>query len=334
MPDDRKAKMSDDNLVISPELRNTLDNLSEVVAGIIKNMAPIQELAGSLAEAMKPIVEQQKQIVETWREVFQKIELNLPKIELPESFIKLLKDVKYLSFLEKTNWPLFLDNNQKLQESLFSKYGEMEDNFPLEEISELVCSYYQPEDINKIFGSWSEVFPPDSERMKILNESIFLHNTHKYYGSTALLMSQINALISETNKMLEENDISTDEEDIKVICDYYKVAYDDYQKNIGKSERTQILRLMAMTENGFFYWNAVSKYIRDIVLATKNDDLLMEHNPMRNKIFHGIQLNYGTEEHSLKAILSLDLLIQLYKEIETIIKKQYKRLGLKSFISF
>ena len=321
MLDDEKGKMQDGDLEAYPELEKTLNILSEAIAEIVRNMVPIQGFADSLSEAMKPIVEQQKQIAETWREVFQKIKLNLPKIELPESFIKFLKDVKYLNFLEKTNWPLFLDNNQELQESLFSKYGEMEEDYPLEEISELVCSYYKSEDINSIFDSWGEVFQADSDRMKILNDAVFLHNTHKYYGSTALLMSQINSLISETNKLLEENDISTDEDDIKAICDYYKVAYDDYQKNIGRSERTQILRLMAMTENGFFYWNAVSKYIRNIVLATKDDELLMEHNPMRNKIFHGIQSNYGTEEHSLKAILSVDLLVQLYKEIEIILAK-------------
>lgn len=37
----------------------------------------------------------------------------------------------------------------------------------------------------------------------------------------------------------------------------------------------------------------------NIVLKNYGDDSIAEHNPMRNKILHGVQLNYGIKEHSL-----------------------------------
>lgn len=41
------------------------------------------------------------------------------------------------------------------------------------------------------------------------------------------------------------------------------------------------------------------------------DEAIAAHNPLRNKICHGVQTNYGTEEHSLKAILAINLITRL-----------------------
>ena len=41
--------------------------------------------------------------------------------------------------------------------------------------------------------------------------------------------------------------------------------------------------------------------------------------PDHNKICHGDQLDFGTKEHSLKAVLVIDMLIQLAYEIARII---------------
>lgn len=52
-------------------------------------------------------------------------------------------------------------------------------------------------------------------------------------------------------------------------------------------------------------------YIVDVVLTGKMDDELAARNPLRNKICHGDQTEYGTKEHSLKAILVTDIMIRL-----------------------
>lgn len=50
----------------------------------------------------------------------------------------------------------------------------------------------------------------------------------------------------------------------------------------------------------------------DVVLINAKDfDGKAAHNPLSNKICHGQQTNYGTKEHSIKAILATDIVIRL-----------------------
>lgn len=42
--------------------------------------------------------------------------------------------------------------------------------------------------------------------------------------------------------------------------------------------------------------------------------------PLRNKICHGEQLDFGTKEYSLKSILIIDMLIKLLYELEEVSK--------------
>ena len=76
-----------------------------------------------------------------------------------------------------------------------------------------------------------------------------------------------------------------------------------------------ILRLAAMTENAVFYWEAITDYIYNVVLTSHGDEY-RDHNPLRNKICHGDQLDFGTEEKSLKGIFVIDLLLNLKSEMQ------------------
>lgn len=42
------------------------------------------------------------------------------------------------------------------------------------------------------------------------------------------------------------------------------------------------------------------------------------NHPCRNKICHGIQLNFGTKEHALKSILAIDMMIRLAESLKSI----------------
>lgn len=58
-------------------------------------------------------------------------------------------------------------------------------------------------------------------------------------------------------------------------------------------------------------WQVAGGYIVDVVLANRMDENIALHNPLSNKISHGIQTNYGTWEHALKTTLVTDILIRL-----------------------
>lgn len=68
------------------------------------------------------------------------------------------------------------------------------------------------------------------------------------------------------------------------------------------------------------YWMAAIEYLYNVVLTSEESMNQSEH-PCRNKVCHGIQLNYGTKEHALKAILSVDLMIQHTERLKILNEK-------------
>ena len=68
-------------------------------------------------------------------------------------------------------------------------------------------------------------------------------------------------------------------------------------------------------------WEAMANYLKNEILCSSDSKKRWKSQPLRNKICHGDQLNFGTQEHSIKAILSIDMLVQLAYEIDRIAKK-------------
>ena len=106
-----------------------------------------------------------------------------------------------------------------------------------------------------------------------------------------------------------------DDEEKGIIADYFKIALEDVDKEKGK-----LLQMTAMTESGQLFWEAMVDYLQKENLCSSDSKKRWEPQPLRNKICHGDQLNFGTKEHSLKAILTIDMLVQLAYEINHIIE--------------
>lgn len=70
-------------------------------------------------------------------------------------------------------------------------------------------------------------------------------------------------------------------------------------------------------EEGLMYWIKSIEYIYNIILTSK-DSMNQSSHPCRNKICHGIQLNFGTREHALKSILTIDMMIRLGENLKHI----------------
>lgn len=66
-------------------------------------------------------------------------------------------------------------------------------------------------------------------------------------------------------------------------------------------------------------WDAMGDYIKNVTLYSGKDYSHIDNQPLRNKIGHGDQLNFDTKEHSLKAILTIDMMVQLAYEINRIV---------------
>lgn len=296
------------------ELHETLAEVSKATFGANEN---IKEALLKLNESMQPIIARQEDMLSGIRDAISVFQASLPKIENEE--LKLYaNNIRFLRFLENIKWPLFLERNKTLQESLSQYYIETGD-YDYDGIRDTIFEYYSDDKIEDICELWKEILQDDVMRFDILKQAIILHREEKYYASTALLMSQVDGIITKADNFIKDRSYKVNEDTIKALCKRYKYEYPNWKKNSNDHERAQMLKLMAITEEGLIYWDAITKYIIDIVLKRNGDDDIAAYNPMRNKILHGVQLNYGTKEHSLKAILTVDLLIQYYTEIASII---------------
>ena len=106
-----------------------------------------------------------------------------------------------------------------------------------------------------------------------------------------------------------------DPEEKNLVSEYYEINIKDIDKEKGK-----LIQMTTITESGQLLWNAMASYLKEEILCSSDSKQRWETQPLRNKICHGDQLNFGTKEHSLKAILTVDMLIQLAYEIRRIVE--------------
>lgn len=65
------------------------------------------------------------------------------------------------------------------------------------------------------------------------------------------------------------------------------------------------------------HWIISLEYIYNIIL-TSEDSMNQSSHLCRNKICHGIQSNFGTREHVLRSILTINMLIRLGENLKHI----------------
>ena len=151
----------------------------------------------------------------------------------------------------------------------------------------------------------------------ILEEAITLYIREMYYGSVSVFACQLNGIITDTYEMQRSYGKDFDLEDIKLAYRNFNPKKEIPQRIKKDSERTQLLWFITDAEERIVYWIKAIEYIYNIVLTSK-DSMNQSNHPCRNKICHGIQLNFGTKEHALKSILAIDMMIRLAESLKSI----------------
>lgn len=245
----------------------------------------------------------------------------LSNIEIPESLIKNLGNINYLRLLREIKWPLFLEDDDSLRTQLENLCEHYTKDYPLDDIAELVCNYYDSSRLDVFFDTWSQI-TDDKNLLEMLRQALDSHKQGNYFASTSLLMCEVNGIISSTYFYAKDAGIAISDTDVAAICNNYNIDLSAHKKQLKrnhKSEKHELLQLITLPESGILFWDAVSSYLWNITLTSDdNYKELGAHNPLRNKICHGIQQDYGTKEISLKSILVIDLLLHLLYEVKWI----------------
>ena len=153
---------------------------------------------------------------------------------------------------------------------------------------------------------WKNACIIKDSRKPILEEALTLFDNHFYYGTCSILMCQLYGIAEDIDCYSKEHSLVISDDDIKGIDELYGI---ENPKKFPKEKRRLFQKLMHIRK-GILWWDKTLQYINDFVLKNPEKPVEELTVPHRNKICHGKQLNFGTQEHALKAIFIIDSLIK------------------------
>ena len=227
-----------------------------------------------------------------------------------KKFSEVIIPLRYIHLLTKLKWPLFLINDNDLREHILSECAVNED---ASVVREIVFNYCDEGFFSAIITDWNDCPVIKEERKPTLSEAIRMHMQESYYASVSILMCQIYGIASDIVDLAKASGLELDNESKVFISEQFSIRLEDIDKEKGK-----LLQMVAMTESGQLLWDSMALYLKEEILCSSDSKQRWETQPLRNKICHGDQLNFGTREHSIKSILVVDMLIQLAYEINRI----------------
>lgn len=244
-------------------------------------------------------------------------DIKIPKIDISESTYKEFQKIVYLQYLEKIQWPLFLLIDDELM-SVLEPYMNGTD-VEQTQVKQAILDFLNDDYVLKLSKKWEHKTAINPARIPALNEAVKMYMDGYFYGCTALLLCQFEGIVSDIYKMEIDAGREFTLEDLKSAYKYYNPDKKLNSKLSMNSEKNQLLAILSETDGGFLYWFAGVGYLYKVIMTSSGKMSQSEH-PCRNKICHGIQLNYGTREHALKAILIIDMTIKLGKDMKRILE--------------
>ena len=295
---------------VIPELSIKMDMFSDVSAVT----SQLKDLTKGFAEMQKSFVDSPaiKQLSETiasihksyvcdFSEKLQGVTVNLKTTINSffdnESVKRALKNARYLNSLDRSEWPLF---HLHFQDSDYVSSLKEDDYFPY------ILLFYKGEYKKVLIESWKNARIIKDTRKPILEEALTLFDNHFYYGTCSILMCQLYGIAVDIDCYSKEHALKISEEEEKEIKELYGII--DPQKR--KSEKELLFQKLIHVQENFLWWDKTLQYVNNFVLKNPEKSIEKLTVPHRNKICHGEQLNFGTQEHALKAIFIIDSLVK------------------------
>ena len=305
------------------ELQETedIDNSSDVedltpnlepnqISGIYTNLElfsdTFRKLSETIAIATNTAMQAAMEIGNRIAELVSTIDFSSVIKNLSEAFVP----VRYIQLLSELKWPVFLIDDEDLRQKIMDA---CKDENNAEQVLGIILAYCSDDFLNSVEESWNQCNVICEERKAVLSEALLMHKQGYYFSSVSILMCQLYGVASDIIELASENGLELDDEYKKYIAKHYKIKIEDKDKEKGK-----LFQMTAMTDGGLLLWNAMANYLKNEILCSSESKKRWESQPLRNKICHGDQLNFGTKEHSLKAILVIDMLVQLAYAINRI----------------
>lgn len=325
--DGRKSKKDRNKNVkatssVIPEIayHDTVKNLTSSLIAIQNGMnslvlshaEQLVTLSQSQGAAVSSII--QSEAMKTVINVVQRITNMVASINI-KPLLKNISDamipIRYIYLLERLNWPIFLIEDEQLRTDILDACNDREDPAI---VAEIIYKYCTEDFFVAMEDDWMNCSVLSEGRKPILSQAIHLHKQEFYFASTSMLMCQLYGIAADIEKALKGNNLKLNKDEKEFVAD----IFDLNSKYIDK-EKGQLFQILMFTESRMMLWETMANYLRDVCFFSGQDYSHIKNQPLRNKICHGDQIEFGTQEHSLKAIFVIDMLIQLAYEIKRII---------------
>ena len=291
--------------------------LSDTALANMNSAMPAVARAASLVSAVSPMQETLAKIqipalqtMKTLSEIAAKANVESLR-KLQDALGPIQKSIAFLECCDKTEWPIFFLVVSETEEKYASLIDEIEDADTLvATVSEMVISSFDEKEVSHFENRWQHDPSITPGQKELMITALHRYKSGDYLCCTAVLMCLFEGLIEHYYQTLEAL-VQVSRDEIQETKQWLGVGSSG-KAGTRPAVKDKFVALIMLPDRGLFYWKAAGQYILNTTLTNRESFRdLGETNPLRNKICHGKQTNYGTQIHALKAILCVDLVVRL-----------------------
>ncbi len=299
---------------VSNQIKNSTTGLTGLFEGYFKDIGISEALSELSNQTLNLVVSAQPHVYESLREITKQIFSSTKINSIIASFepiIKIITSKRFIDIQNRTKWPLYFIDIQSAIEEIAHLDDGVDDVTLTLNVYSIAQKYLNQQWVLDIQKRWSDLDIVDDDKKFLLLEALQRHIDGDCYASVLLLITLFSGFIEIYGN--DSIDIAIDKQE---IFDQRITDYELNKKNINnpRSFRTKdyLILCSLFVDYNDSIWKSIIDYLFYTILYSKEDyESLAEHNPLRNKICHGEQINYGTWECSIKLILAIDLLFRI-----------------------
>lgn len=294
------------------EVTKSLSAIRELQLESMRAVADTMKNSMAIAECMRLALAPAYELARSVSESAAKIVAEIDFSGLRAAVLPLITRASYINILIRTNWPLYLIDDQEMLDAILALDASSDVRTLSDEIAGIAQERLGSEWLDELRERWNNHDELTQGEHEILKCALSHYESRDYASCVSMLMCLFGGLLNKYcggSVKLRGNDAE--------VFDYFASKHGISSAAVeGKprplnAAKDKVVVLILRSEGGYYVWKAAGGYIVDVVLTNRMDEEIALHNPLRNKICHGIQTNYGTWEHALKSILVTDILIRL-----------------------
>ena len=207
---------------------------------------------------------------------------------------------EYIRVMAEIDWPAYINGDADFHATIVDKFI----NEGIDAVISEIYDYYDAVYLKGLETDIEELEIIRSDRLPLFHEAFLLYQLGYYYGAVSILLSQIVGITSDIEQYLKRNKKWYSPKTMELRNNRYRLNRESDSSRII----TAVVEGKSLNEEQGEY-NYLIGYLRFKIFAANLSEEEQRNHPSRNLVYHGAQLNYGTKEHAMKAILCIDALI-------------------------